>query len=271
MVDYIQINRALWNRWTPINEASTFYDVDGFKAGKSSLNAIELEEVGPVQGKTLLHLQCHFGLDSLSWVRQGAVVTGVDFSETAIDLARNLRRETDLAAEFICCNLFDLPKLLKRSFDVVFTSYGVLSWLSDLDQWASIAADFLKPGGVFYIVEFHPLATTLNEEGTALAYPYLNTGTPIKETLHGCYSHPEGNFKADSVEWSHGLGEVVTTLLKAGLQLEFLHEFDHAPYGCFPFTKKTAPSRYEANSQETITGDKTGIPLLFSIRARKPT
>lgn len=126
-------NRRLWDGWAPHHVTSDFYDVDGFRAGRNTLSAVELAGVGDVRGKTLLHLQCHFGLDTLSWARQGARVTGVDFSQPAVEAARALAGELDLPATFVHSNLYDLPRHLEGEFDVVFTSSGVLGWLPDIE------------------------------------------------------------------------------------------------------------------------------------------
>ena len=127
MDEYIKGNRDLWNELTPIHAQSEFYDMEGFKNGRSSmLYPIELEEMGDVSGKSLLHLQCHFGMDTLSWARLGAVVTGVDFSDKSIELARSLSEELGIEADFVCCDIYDLPENLKGEFDIVYTSGGVL-------------------------------------------------------------------------------------------------------------------------------------------------
>ena len=158
--EHARANRELWNAWTEIHEGSTFYDVEGFLAGRQTLLPIELEELGPDvrEGTTLLHLQCHFGLDTLSWARRGARVTGVDFSDKAIALADRLAREVGLdeACRFVQSDLYDLPAHLDERFDVVFTSWGVLMWLPDLTAWGRLIARYLRPGGIFYIVDFHP-------------------------------------------------------------------------------------------------------------------
>ena len=160
MDDHRRANRAVWDEWTGINASSDMYNLETFKAGRCSLKALELEELGEVQGKRLLHLQCHFGMDTLSWARRGARVTGVDFSPRAVDLAQALSRELDLPARFVCCDLYELPQQLDpaEKFDIVFTSYGALTWLSDRQRWAQIAASYVRTGGVFYIAEFHPFA-----------------------------------------------------------------------------------------------------------------
>lgn len=189
MDDYKKANRALWNEWTSINEKSEFYDLEGFKSGKTTLDPIELEELGDVSGKTLLHLQCHFGLDTLSWARLGAKVTGADFSESAIGLARSLSKELSIPANFLCSNIYDLPKILNGKFDIVFTSAGVLAWLPDLERWAQVIARFLNIRGAFYIREFHPLAYVFDDqEGITepeVAYPYFGSSEPMRCPVKG--------------------------------------------------------------------------------------
>ena len=144
--EQLQVNRANWNERTPVHAASEMYDVEGFKAGRITLHDVERREMGDVSGKTLLHLQCHFGMDTMSWARLGAVPTGVDLSDAAIDLARSLSGELNLDVRFIHSNIYDLPDVLDEQFDIVFTSYGALCWLPDLDEWASVVANHLKPG-----------------------------------------------------------------------------------------------------------------------------
>ncbi|MCZ7544594.1 MAG: class I SAM-dependent methyltransferase [Anaerolineae bacterium] len=155
--DYMESNRALWDEWTGIHAKSAFYDLEGFKAGRLSLDRVAREGLGDVTGKRLLHLQCHFGMDTLSWARLGAEVTGVDFSEKAIALARALSAELSIPARFVCANIYDLPAALDGAFDIVFTSGGVLYWLPDLVRWAEIVAHYLRPGGTFFLADSHPL------------------------------------------------------------------------------------------------------------------
>lgn len=183
---YFDANRESWNKRTPIHKASVFYGLDGFKKGATSLNKTELEELGDVKGKKLLHLQCHFGMDTLSWAREGAIVTGVDFSEDAIVSARELAEELHLPATFICSNVYDLlqHQELAGSFDMVFTSYGVIGWLPDLNQWAAVIAFLLKPGGLFYMAEFHPVVWMMDEHFDFIKYYYHNAEI-IEEDLTG--------------------------------------------------------------------------------------
>ena len=258
---FIDTNRSLWDGWTKLHAASAFYDVEGFKEGNSTLMPVEREELGEVAGKSLLHLQCHFGLDTLSWAREGAVVTGVDFSPEAIDLARSLSAELDIPATFLCANIYDLPEAPEAQFDIVFTSYGVLTWLPDLDRWAQVVARYLKPGGIFYLVEFHPVISMLDDDGERLAYPYFIADEPLQFESEGSYAAPEDDVKRTAYEWPHSLAEVVMALLNAGLRLEHLHEF---PYSTYPFPEyldKDAPDRYVWKDR-TVT-----VPLMFSVKA----
>jgi 2-polyprenyl-3-methyl-5-hydroxy-6-metoxy-1,4-benzoquinol methylase len=259
---YFEANRALWDAWTEVHERAAFYDVDGFRAGRSTLNSIELEELGDVAGKALLHLQCHFGLDTLSLARLGARVTGVDFSERAIALARSLAAETALEAEFVLSNIYDLPAVLDREFDIVFTSYGVLPWLPDLTGWARLVHRYLKPGGVFCLVEIHPIAGALDEEGE-LRHPYFHSAEPLRWETQGSYADRGAAVAKTSDEWVHSVGDVVNALLGAGLGIESLREHPYVPYPCYPWLEQAEPGRW------MLRGRPYTIPLTFSVRARK--
>lgn len=263
MNDYLDSNRALWDRWAKLHATSAFYDVDAFKKGRSTLMPVEREELGDVTGKTLLHLQCHFGLDTLSWARAGAVVTGIDFSPDAIEMARSLSETLRIPATFLCANIYDLPERPGRPFDLVFTSYGVLTWLPDLDRWAQTIARYLKPGGTFYIVEFHPFVSMLDDDGERIAYPYFRTETPLQFEAEGSYAAAHTDGMHTTYEWPHSLGEIVTALLTAGLRLDYLHEFPFSPYPFPAYLEEDAPGRFVWKNR-SIT-----VPLLFSIRATR--
>ncbi|TRO50928.1 class I SAM-dependent methyltransferase, partial [Candidatus Bathyarchaeota archaeon] len=168
MAEYYETNKRRWNELVDIHAKSKEYDLENFIAGKNSLHRVEREKLGDVKGKSLLHLQCHFGLDTISWARLGAKVTGVDFSETAIELAREIAKKVGVDAEFVCSNVYDLPKVHKGEYDIVFTSYGVLCWLQDIEEWARVIAHFLKPGGTFLIVESHPFMWVFDDESEEL-------------------------------------------------------------------------------------------------------
>jgi len=189
--DYLDTNQQLWNAWTPLHETSEFYDLPGFKAGKNSILPIEHAKLTDVAGRSLLHLQCHFGLDTLSWARKGALVTGVDFSDRSIALARSLSAELDIPATFVCSDIEHLPEVLSGQFEIVFSSYGVLPWLRDLRHWAEVIAHFLAPNGIFYLVDDHPFMRTLrtNEAGElTVANPYFFSDEPSKIEARGSYA-----------------------------------------------------------------------------------
>jgi ubiquinone/menaquinone biosynthesis C-methylase UbiE len=237
--------------------------VQAFKQGKSSLNDIELKLLGNVKGLSILHLQCHFGQDSLSLARMGARVCGVDLSDKAIDAAKNLAAETGLKAEFICCNVYDLPLHLDKQFDIVFTSYGTIGWLPDLDRWAGVIERFLKPGGRFVFAEFHPVVWMFDNDFDRVAYRYFRSEA-IVETENGSYADRSSETVNQSVTWNHGLGEVIGSLLAQGLQISSFEEYDHSPYNCFNGTVEFAPGRFRIEK----LGDK--IPMVYALSAVKP-
>jgi SAM-dependent methyltransferase len=267
MDEYSKANQKLWNEWTAEHENSPFYDVAGFKAGKERLKSIEREEVGDVRGRSMLHLQCHFGLDTLAWARHGAAVTGVDLSTDSIDLARSLSRELNIPATFVCSDILALPEHLHGQFDIVFTSYGILHWLRDLKRWAQVIEHFLKPGGFFYIVEDHPFMRMFSSDpvlGIKVDNPYFFSEEPYQAETTGSYAN---NFQGKSRTyylWDHSMGEVINSIVDAGLRIEFLHEFPFALRAKFPIMTVSDDGYWRFPSEYSM------IPLLFSLKARKP-
>jgi len=268
MDKYQQANLAVWNEWAEINARSKMYDVAGFRAGTraGSLTPIELEEVGEVAGKTLLHLQCHFGMDTLSWARRGAVVTGVDFSDKAVRLARALAQEVGLGARFICSDLYALPEVLTGQFDLIYTTYGVLCWLRDLKRWADIIAHFLKPGGIFYVADFHPFIYVFDEtdpKELRVKNPYFYSPTPNEWQVTGSYADREAQVNQPvEYEWVHSLGEIVSVVAGAGLRIEFLHEHRCSVDRFLDCLEQDAQGWWRLKG----TAD---LPLMFSLRAVK--
>ena len=266
--DFLRANLGLWNEWTEIHETSAFYDLEGFRAGNSSLHSIERDELGDVSGRCLLHLQCHFGLDTLSWARLGAIVTGVDFSGRAIELARSLAAELALPATFVQSTVDELEARLGGAFDIVFTSYGAIEWLGDLDVWARTIAHFLAPGGAFYMVELHPLARTLDDldehPELRVVAPYFPASKPRRLRIHGSYADPDAPLEHDvAYGWSHSFAEILNALIGAGLRLEYLHEF---PCSVVPFSRSM---KRAADGWYYLPGGRRDVPLLFSLRASK--
>jgi SAM-dependent methyltransferase len=266
--DYTEANRRHWDEIVPIHAGSEFYDVASFKAGESKLKPVEREELGDVRGKSMLHLQCHFGLDTLSWAREGAIVTGADFSPQAIETARALAAETGTEARFVLSDLYQLPRSLDGQFDIVFTSYGVLCWLADLVHWAEVAAHFVRPGGTFYIVEFHPFAGVFDDEPDVtdlrVRYPYFPSGEPLRFEVDGTYAASTKLDRRVTYEWPHPISEVVTALIQAGLRIDFLHEFPFSTYQFLPFTEQVSDHIVRLTKHDGC------VPLLFSIKATKP-
>jgi SAM-dependent methyltransferase len=263
--EQVAANQRVWDCWAPLHLKSNFYSVEDFIAGGLSLRSIETSELGDVRDRRLLHLQCHFGLDTLSWARLGANAVGVDNSEVAIEIARRLSEDIGVRADFVSSDLYDLPGPLDAgSFDVVFSSYGVLSWLPDLKRWASVATALLKPGGVFYLVEFHPLLGMLDEEtGSKFEYPYFDSERkPLVLYDEVSYASPEAEQPSHTLyQWIHTLGDVVSALGNAGLIIDWLHEFDYSPYGCYPWLHERRQDEYVA--------DLPPAPHVFSVKARK--
>jgi SAM-dependent methyltransferase len=262
--DPAAVNRDLWDAWTDLHVESAFYDVASFRAGASSLKSIELDAVGDVRGAQLLHLQCHFGLDTLSWARRGAHVTGVDFSPRAISLAMSLAAELGIDASFVCSSVLELPAEWSDRFDVVFTSYGVLPWLSDLDAWARNIARVLRPDGAFHLIEFHPLATMLDDDGRTLRHPYFRSTEPIRYELQGSYAEPVAEQRHAAYEWSFSLADVHSALTGAGLVIRDFREYPFSPFGCWPYLEQRAPDHW------TVRDSAVDLPLTFSMRATLP-
>ena len=267
-------NRAHWDDLAEIHPDTDFYDVEAFRAGESSLDWLEREGVGSVEGKSLLHLQCHFGMDTLSWLREGAdSVVGADFSETAIETARELAKEAgfDDQATFVESDLYELPDVLDEQFDVVFTSYGVLNWLPDIEGWAEVVAHFLKPGGRFFIAELHPISHVfmdlwVDDDGIARSdWPYFSDD-PLTFDEDGSYADFEANVEHTVThEWSHSLGEIVTTLVDAGLVIDELREHSFASWEQFPGQMRElegGDGHWEVPNED--------YPLTFSLRAHRP-
>jgi SAM-dependent methyltransferase len=256
-------NRAMWDEITPIHLKS--YGVERFLAGEPWLPRKILEEIGNVTGLSLLHLQCHFGLDSLAWVREGASVTGVDFSQRAIEAARDLSQQAELPANFIQSDIYDLPQNLEGQFDIVFTSIGVLCWLKNLHAWAGIISQFLKPGGFFYIMDAHPLLTTFDEEGKwRFEFSYFHQDEPYVWDDEGPdYMDPTYTVKNPSYEWQWAVSDIINAVIAAGLFLDFFHEFSALEDPVYPEMVQREDGLY------TFPNMPVALPVMFSLKAHK--
>lgn len=259
---FIERNKSVWDQWSDKKFTPAFDKIERFRAGEEILQAFEIEEVSDVSGKKLLHLQCHFGLDTLAWARRGAEVTGVDFSDTSIELAQALASDLGFSnARFVRSDVFGLPDVLDDVFDIVYTSFGVLAWLPDLDKWAAVIERFLKPGGFFYVAEYHPFPLVFDDSSRTLdlelRHPYFRTAEPIE--------YPGGEDGEFTVYgWPYSLGEIVSSLATVGLRIDFLHEF---PFSESPHVSYLVPA---ADGTWRLPPDAGELPLVFSLKATKP-
>lgn len=212
-----ETNRRYWDVSTPGKMERGSYPLEAFRAGESTLFEHERTAVGDVAGKSLLHLQCNNGLETLSWARDGADVTGIDISGESLRYARELAAEAGLDADFVQCNVYDVPAIFDRTFDVVYTSRGVLVWLPDLAGWADAIERSLADGGTFYLFDGHPLVHVFDGD-LAVARSYFDTDPrKFDETRFGA--------DVENYQTFHTLGDVVTALAAAGLRVASVHEF----------------------------------------------
>lgn len=273
MDDYTKANLEWWNEAAVIHSHSQgeIYDLASFKAGEIKLHPLEREEVGDVAGKKLLHLQCHFGMDTLSWARLGAKVTGIDFSNKAIAIAQSLSQELQLGATFICTDIYNLPDVLEAAgeFDIVYTSYGAISWLPDLQPWGRIISHYLKPGGFFYIAEGHPIMWLLDENSPdfKLRYPYFPK-EPIKDEEQGTYAEKNATLVHNTTYgWNHTFSEIFNSLISAGLTINFLHEHPFCAWQPFPNMEMERGEDRFMRFKDPAKREM--IPLMYSLKATK--
>jgi SAM-dependent methyltransferase len=260
--NYKDVNKQTWNNKVDVHVASDFYNVTDFLNGKNSVPKIDLELLGDVKGKSILHLQCHFGQDTLSLARLGAKCTGVDLSDKAIEKAQLLNEELGLDGKFICTDIYDSPNHLDEKFDIVYTSYGTIGWLPDLDKWAKVISHFLKPKGKFIFVEFHPVVWMFNDDFTKIKYHYHNE-KPIVEENTGTYANKEADIKTDYINWNHSLSEVFKSLMNNDLQIEHFNEYDYSNYNCFNETSEFEPNKFRIKHLENK------IPIMYSLVVKK--
>ncbi len=261
--NYYEANRRLWDKLASVHVKSDFYDQSSFLAGKSSLKEIELTELGDVSGKSMLHLQCHFGQDSISWAKKGAHVVAVDFSEGAISIAKDINEKLKTEVDFICCNVYDLPDHVSEKFDIVFTSYGIINWLHDLDRWGELIASYMHETSVFYMVEFHPILWMYDDAFNKVEHPYQSEAEPLMHVSGSSYTESEQKNGKKEYCWNHGIGRVMNALIKAGLKIEFFNEFNYSPYRTFKEMTEFEKGKFVINK----FGYK--VPHLFSIKASK--
>ena len=257
---YIELNRTNWNNRVAGHLNSDFYQMDAFRAGESSLKEIELALLGNVEGKKILHLQCHFGQDTLSLARMGAQVTGIDFSDKAINAAKSLAEELEIAATFLCCDVYSTSEHLLEKFDIVYTTYGTIGWLPDLDKWAKVIAEQLKPGGKLIFVDFHPVVWMFDDDFKQVTYNYFQEN-PIVEDVSNSYANKEIQITDTTITWNHGLSEVYQALQTAGLTIDHFSEYPFSPYDCLNDLIEVEPNRFQVKHLVNK------IPMVYALTA----
>jgi SAM-dependent methyltransferase len=239
VADYLDVNRAQWDERADIHatDATGFYAIDRFMAGEDILTPIDAGEIVDIAGLRVLHLQCHFGLDTLCLVRRGAIATGIDFSPRAIRHARNLAARSGVGATFVEGNVYDAAALAGGNFDLVYTTWGTICWLPDIARWGAVVASLLKPGGRLYLVDGHPGAAILEEVDGRLVPTYgwrTPPSAPLMFEASQTYTGDERQLaNTKSHEWIHPVGDIVSALLDNGMILERLTEHEVLPWRMF--------------------------------------
>ena len=278
MDEHKRFNQLSWNEAVHIHMDSDGYGLREFlEDRKNKLHQRDIDEMGDVRGQSLLHLQCHFGMDTLSWAMLGATVTGIDFSPPAIEAARGIAAQLGFDdARFIESELFDAPSALDEQFDRVYTGIGALNWLPDIRGWARVVSHFLKPGGVFYIVEGHPMLWAMDDEREdqemVAKWPYFEREEPLRWDDPADYADPNARLENTvTYEWNHGLGEIVSALIDAGLTIEFVHEHKTLYWRALRWMESVQGANEWRLLDEWRLPEGRGndVPLMYSIRAHK--
>ncbi|MEO0617667.1 MAG: class I SAM-dependent methyltransferase [Pseudomonadota bacterium] len=267
----LEANLASWNERVAIHlrDTTDIYDVEGFAAGGDALLPIEANEIGDVTGLNIAHLQCHFGMDTISLARRGARVTGVDFSPAAIAQARGFAAREAGDITFVCSPLHNaLSQMTPASFDMVYVTWGTIGWMPDVFRWAATVGKLLKPGGRLYFADIHPTMTQLETEHGKLtfAYPRRSQGPDGALAFDERRSYAgDGTELVNQrqYEWIHPLSDIIGGLIGAGLTLEFLHEHDTLPWQAVPEMVANGDRMFR------LPDDIIGPPVSISLKARK--
>jgi 2-polyprenyl-3-methyl-5-hydroxy-6-metoxy-1,4-benzoquinol methylase len=269
--EFDRVNKQYWDQLVELHSEGDVYSVETFLGGECILDPLVRTEIGDVAGKSIVHLQCHFGLDTLSLARLGARVTGVDFSPKGIATARRLSADSGVPGTFVESRIEEAPAKISERFDMAYVTWGALNWLPDLKPWAETIATLLKPGGFLYLAEFHPLAQAIdmNETGAggklAIAYPMIGKAVARQWTSDTDYADEKTRLPIDKTwEWNHGLGEVFSSLLGAGLRIDYFREHPFLAWRSFP-AMVAIDDRFFGLPEHL-----PAVPLAYSLKARKP-
>lgn len=267
METYFEANRERWDELLRFHVDGGYYDLTGFREGRSSLHGIELRELGSVSGKSMLHLMCHFGLDTISWARLGAQVTGVDFSSRSIDFAQRLSQELGIQARFLCANVYDVSKIVRETYDIVYMSYGVLCWLPDLRRLTETVCNRLDDGGTFFIADFHPFIWVFdpdNPQELMVKQPYFHKEEPYRFERSGSYAYPSASIEHGTYyQWQHNIQDLLHSVLDSGLRITSFKEYPYSVDKLFAFMERQEDGYYH------FVGERYGLPVMFSLTAEK--
>ena len=274
--EYREANHASWSERVAGHWKSDAYDAPGFIADRQRISGVvrfDRHYLGDLDGRTLLHLQCHFGMDTLSWARLGADVTGIDFSEEAIAAAQRMSAESGTPGRFVVSELYDTARALGgEQFDVVYTGIGAINWLPDIVGWGEVVAGLLKPGGTFYVREAHPTAWALRspiedpyDETLVLEYPYFEVIEPIAWDAVESYQGSATLENTMTYEWNHGLAEIMGSLTSRGLTIDLFEEHRFLEWQGQHHMELDEDGKWRLPAHQ-----RDLVPLMYSLRAKKP-
>ena len=265
-------NKRNWNDRAALHEQA--YGLDAFRRDPDHISGVVRDDLPvltqhlPVglAGRDLLHLQCHIGTDTISWARLSAHVTGLDFSPASLDVARQLAKETDITATWVESDVLKARAAVDGDFDIVYTSIGTIIWLNDLDVWAAQIAQLLRPGGVFFIRDGHPMMYAIDEDapGLQLRWGYFPTGLAQTWDDDGTYAGDGKVSNSRTYEWPHSISEIIGSLLRAGLTIERFDEGQTLPWRFSPRMEELSDGNYAWPETERHI-----VPCTFTIVARK--
>lgn len=260
--EYLEKNKSAWEKKVEFDVQSEYYNVQGFLAGENILDQLEVDGLGEIKNKNILHLQCYFGLEALTLARMGAKVTGLDFCSNAISKAKELKTKTGLNAQFICADVYEASKVIDSQFDMIFSSYGSICWLPDLNGWIDNIFTLLKPGGSFFLVDFHPLLISFNLlRNKTVKFSYFNNEDPLKLNRTGTYADINAKVRTTEYNWNHSLSEIITTFTRKGMQIEKFNEYPFIPLDAFPNLIR------EIDGYNHVENDL--YPILFSLKVKR--
>jgi len=262
MENYLETNKTSWNERAKLHYNSKFYDNPSFISGRQALPPLDLDLLGDIRHQSAIHLQCHFGQDTISLSRLGAQATGVDISDEAIRLARELTEQCQTDTRFICSDIYSLPEKIDQTFDLCYSSYGTIGWLPDIQKWAEVVAHVTKKGGRFVFAEFHPVIWMFDDVLENIQFSYFKS-EPIEEIIEGTYADKSAQQTFKTISWNHALSEVMQALIDHGFIIETFKEYNYSPYNVFHNMKETEPGKFIVEK----FGNK--MPLVYGLVARK--